>query len=271
MQSKIIKEEFAINWKRTFIAPFRRWWIMLICAFMGGVLGFCAGLIANKPLYVCEAKYLVSFESRDSLSDISSQLSLASRLLYNCEVIANQNKYLYQLEEEVNKGVDEKSPQYLSSDYIKGALSITRSSTSGTFMYVTVTTEDPKISKKIIDVISAEAEVTESGKVYPKGSFAGYMTKEFTFGTSTSVGFSLINIPEEPETPVAKISKKTFAFIGAVAAGAVSYLFMCFLELVTKKIKEVDDINNRYNAPVLGVLYNFESSELNYGGDEYGY
>lgn len=275
MQSKIIKDEFVINWKRTFAAPFRRWWVMLICAIIGAVGGFCAGLIMSKPVYSSGATYLVSFESRDSLTDISSQLVLSSRILYNCEVVAKQNAYFMELEEAVNNGIDEDSPQYLTRKYLTSVVSVSRSSSSGTFLYVTVSAEEAEKTKKIMDVITAPGELqtvgTEKKMVYPKGSFVGYMTEKFVYGTSTTVGFSLINVPEIPEKPEGTISKKLVALVGGIAAGAVAYLVMCLVELITKQVKEVDDLNNKYNAPVLGVLYNFENSELNYGGDKYGY
>jgi capsular polysaccharide biosynthesis protein len=229
----------------------------------------------SEPLYVSKATYLVSFDSRDSLGDISSQLSLASRLLYNCQIVAQQNACFLEIEEEVNKGIEKDSPQYLSKDYLYSVVSISRSSTSGTFLYVTVSAEDAEKTKKIMDVITAPGELqtvgTETVMVYPKGSFVGYMTKAFTFGTKTTLNFSLINIPEIPEKPTGTVSKKMLALVGAAAGGVVAYLVMCLYELIDKKIKSVDDLDNKYNAPVLGVLYNFESSELNYGGDKYGY
>ncbi len=274
MQSRIIKDEFVINWKRTFIAPLAKWWIMLICAIVGAVGGFCAGLIMSKPVYASEATYLVSFESRDNLNDIGGQLSLSTSLLYNCRVVANQNAYFIELEEVLNKGIDKDSPQYLTREYLQSIVVTTKAS-SGTFLYVTVGAEEAEKTKKIMEVITAPGELqeigTETKMVYPKGSFVGYMSRMFTFGTNTTVGFSLINVPEIPEKPEGTFSKKVFALVGAAAGGVVAYLVMCLYELIDKKIKSVDDLDNKYNAPVLGVLYNFESSELNYGGDKYGY
>ncbi|MBQ9104387.1 MAG: hypothetical protein IJY57_04835 [Clostridia bacterium] len=274
MQSKIIKDEFVINWKRTFLAPLKKWWIMLICAIIGAVGGFCAGLIMSKPVYGCSATYLVSFESRDSLGDIGAQLGLSSSLLYNCQVVANQNSYFFELEEVINQGIDQESPQYLTREYLQSVVTTTKAA-SGTFLYVTVRAEEAEKTKKILDVVTAPGELqtvgAEKKMVYPKGSVVGYMSKMFTFGTNTTVGFSLINIPEVPEKPEGTVSKKMLALIGGAAAGVVAYLVMCLVELITKQVKEVDDLNNKYNAPVLGVLYNFENSELNYGGDKYGY
>ena len=272
MQSKIIKDEFVINWKRTFLAPFKRLWIIIVCAIIGAAAGIGGSILLSKPVYVCNAVYLVSFDNGGALDDILGQLNLSKSLLYNCETVAKQNVYRNTLEEELNKGVEKTSENYLNDEFLIGAISYSRSSSSGTFLYVNVQTEDPKLSKKIMDVITAEGELQMvDGKevmVYPNGSFIGYMTEAFTF-RNTSVEFKLVNEPELPEKPTSQLSKKLYGLIGAVAAAMVTYLVLCVIELSDKKIKEVEDITGKYNAPVLGVLYNFESSELNYGGDNY--
>ncbi len=246
MDNQIIKEDFIINWKRTFLAPLKKWWIMLLCAIVGAVGGFFAGLIMETPTYRSQAVYMVNFDVGSSLNDISAQLSLSQRVINTCVEIASQNTYYKKVLDEVNDGMPE--DQRLEIEEIEGALTFSPSSRSSVaIIYINAITEDKELSYRIIK------GVTET--------FADYMNEMFSFG-NTVIGFRITNEPQIAEKPEAKMSKKMIALVAGVALAAVAYLVLCIIELADIKIKEVEDLKNKYNAPIIGTVYNFTEMEL---------
>lgn len=246
MDNQIIKEDFVINWKRTFLAPLKRWWIIVLCAIVGAVGGFVAGLLMEKPMYRSQAVYMVNFDVNGSLNDISAQLTLSSRVINTCVEIAAQNTYYQKVLDEVNEGMPE--DQLLVLDDVASALTFSPSSKSTVaLIYINAVTEDKELSKRIIDGVTA--------------TFAVYMNNQFSLG-STTIGFRAANEPKIAEKPEEQMSKKTIAMVVGVALVAVAYLTLCVVELTDVKIKDVDDLKNKYNAPIIGTVYNFTEMEL---------
>ena len=95
------------------------------------------------------------------------------------------------------------------------------------------------------------------------------MNGMFSLG-ETKIGFKLSNTPEVADRPEEQTSKKTMALAAGAALAAAAYLILCVVELVDVKIKDVDDLKNKYNAPVLGTVYNFTEMELQ-SEEEYKY
>lgn len=246
MDNQIIKEDFIINWKRTFLAPLKKWWIMLVCAIVGAVGGFFAGLIMETPTYRSQAVYMVNFDVSGSLNDISAQLTLSQRVIYTCVEIAGQNTYYKKVLDEVNDGMPE--DQRLEMEDIEGALTFSQSSRSSVpVIYINAITSDKELSKRIIDGVTA--------------TFASYMNDMFSLG-DTVIGFRIANEPQIADKPEAKMSKKMIALATGVALAAVAYLILCIIELTDVKIKDVEDLKNKYNAPIIGTVYNFTEMEL---------
>ena len=255
MNNQIIKDDFIINWKRVFVAPLKMWWIMLICAIIGAIGGFCAGLLMENPMYRSRAVYMVNFSiSGDSLNAIASQLTVSSMVMNTCVEIAKQNTYYKKVLEQVNDGMPE--DQCLQYDQIVEVLTVSASNKSSVaLVYIDAITEDKELSKRIIDGVT--------------DTFADYMNGMFSLGDA-KIGFRLSNSPEVADKPEEQTSKKTMALAVGAALAAAAYLILCVVEIVDVKIKDVDDLKNKYNAPVLGTVYNFTEMELQ-SEEEYKY
>ena len=254
MNNQIIKEDFIINWKRVFVEPLKMWWIMLICAIVGAVAGFCVGLFMENPLYRSQSVYMINFDETGSLNAISAQMGLSSRVLNTCIEIAKQNTYYQIVLDEVNDGMPE--DQLLEIEEVAGALTFSPAAKSSvSLIYIDATTGDKELSKRIIDGVTA--------------TFADYMNKIFSFG-DTKIDFRPVNKPEIADRPIEQTSKKTMALAVGAGLAAAAYLILCVVELVDVKIKDVDDLKNKYNAPVLGTVYNFTEMELQ-SKEEYKY
>lgn len=246
MDNQIIKEDFIINWKRTLIAPLKLWWVMAICAIIGAVSGFCVGLLMENPMYRSQAVYMVNFDYNNSMSEISTQLSLSSRVINTCIEIAKQNIYYQKVLDEVNEGMPE--DQLLSYDVIVGSLAFSPAvKSSVALIYINAVTGDKELSKRIIDGVTA--------------TFAEYMNEMFSLG-DTEIGFKPVNEPKLAERPVEQTSKKTMALAVGAGLAVAAYLILCVVELLDVKIKDVDDLKNKYNAPIIGTVYNFTEMEL---------
>ena len=226
MNNQIIKEDFIVNWKRVFIEPLKMWWIMLICAIVGAVAGFCVGLLMENPLYRSQAVYMVNFDvGGGSLSDISSQIGVGSLVMNTCVEIAKQNTYYQKVLDEVNDGMPE--DQRLEYDQIVNTLDFrTSGKSSVAVIYINATTGDKELSKRIIDGVTA--------------TFADYMNEMFSL-RETKIGFRPVNKPEMADKPIDQTSKKTMALAVGAGLAAAAYLILCVVELVDVKIKDVDD------------------------------
>lgn len=255
MNNQIIKDDFIINWKRVFVEPLKMWWIMLICAIIGAVAGFCVGLFMENPMYRSQAVYMVNFPVvGGSVNELVSQMGASAMVMNTCVEIAKQNTYYKKVLEEVNDGMPE--DQYLEYDQIVEALYIrTSGSSSVALIYIDATTGDKELSKRIIDGVSA--------------TFADYMNEMFSL-KETKIGFKPVNEPKIADRPEEQKSKKTMALAVGAGLAAAAYLILCVVELADVKIKDVDDLKNKYNAPVLGTVYNFTEMELQ-SEEEYKY
>ncbi len=252
MENKIIKEEFVINWKRTFLAPLKMWWVMLICAIVGVAGGALGGYLTEETKYQTSAVYMVNFDSTGALTDIATQMNLSSRVLTNCVVVARQNLYRDYIinNSNINAGYEEGDPGYIEADALESLITYSKSSTSsGTMVFAYATTESEEESKRLI------AAVEET--------FAVFMNEQFAFGDGqTEIRFKCVNIPEKSTIEIEKLSWKKIALIAGAVLAVASYLIMCVIELVDVKIKDVEDLKNKYNAPIIGTVYNFTDMEL---------
>lgn len=256
MQSKFIKENFIINWQRVFLDAFKRWWVILIAFIVGAVGGYSVSTFILTPTYKCEIYYLLSFNSTGSgVADMYSQYNLASKMLQSCTEVAQLNGLSKYLEEHgVNEGKEKGSAGYLGAGYIGSKISFVKSTKGGMLIIATVAAEDKTECERISTTLQNE--------------FCNYMHVVFdnTLPDGTYlVNFTIANNPKVPNYPTAKLSTKVLTVLGAMIGTIICYIILCFVELGNKRIKSEIDLQNRYNAPVLGLIFDFNESDANRG------
>lgn len=258
MENEIIKKEYALNWKRILISPFRKWAVLIVGLVVGALIGVFGGMIFLGTSYQAEATYMVTFKTTSSsLNDIYSQWNLASKMLYNCQEISKQNKYLDMVAKKYNETVTGGEKEQITKEMLAKCVSISRSASGGTLLMITVKTGKEEMSTKIIEAVNATyKDYIES--LFPQDSAGNSM-----------IELQLVNTPEA--VYVAKLPKKVLAILGGFAGAVLCYVVLCFVELGDSKITSATDIVNRYNAPILGSVYSFEVGNTIEGGYNYEY
>lgn len=258
MENEIIKKEYALNWKRILLSPFKKWVILVVGLVVGALIGVFGGMFFLGTSYQADATYMVTFRTTSSsLNDIYSQYNLASKMLYNCQEISKQNKYLDMVAKEYNKTLEGSEKGQITKEMLAKCMSISRSASGGTLLMISVKTGKEETSTKIIEAVNATyKDYIES--LFPQDNAGNSM-----------IELQLVNTPEA--VYVAKMSKQVLAFLGGFAGAVLCYVAICFIELGDSKITSATDIVNRYNAPILGSVYNFEVGNTINGGYDYEY
>ncbi len=251
MREELIRNEVVIDWKHVFSSVLKRWWLIALCFVLGAGAGLGLGIMADRPVYRCEATYVLSYSGGDSVGDMASEYSFLSRILFNCVEIVKQNTFTELIAQDVNAGVAPTSPEYIEPEAL-GACIGYEYATQGTLIYVTVDTGDPALSYRITHAVTSH--------------LSDYIISHYGLAGGNSMVFSLINTPEPPEEPVASNTRTTFTLLGAVAFAAICFALIALTALLDNKVKKEEDLTNHFNIPVLGTVPDFYDSDLYKGG-----
>lgn len=252
MNSEIIRKEIIIDWQNIFLSVMKRWWLILLCFVIGAGSGYGLGCFADVPVYETEAVYVLSYSGGDnSIGSMSSEYSFISRILYNCTEIVRQNTFAQMIADRINEGLTEDSQQYLPMDDLMECIEYSYS-TAGTLMYVTVDTGSAELSYEIITAVM--------------DYLPDYIKQQYRLAGADAMVFSLINTPLFPEEPVDSRTRLLFTVIGALAFSFICAAVIAFIALADNRIKKEEDLKNKYNAPILGIIPDFKDPELKKGG-----
>ena len=251
MKEELIRNEVIIDWKHIFLSVAKKWWCILLCLIVGAGAGLGLGIRADKPVYECQAVYILSYSGGDTVSQMASEYSFLTRILYNCTEVLKQNSFTNKIADDINEGISEDSESYLTTADLQKCISYTYA-TQGTVIHVTVDTANPDLSYDIITSIT--------------NNLQDHIKSEYKLAGIDSMVFSLVNIPEFPEGPVQSNTRTMFTLIGAVAFAFISLAIIALVAFADNKVKKEEDLTNRFNIPVLGTIPNFFDSDLYKGG-----
>lgn len=247
MQSEKVRSEFVIHWWDIFHHILKRWWIVLICLIVGAASGAAYGHLTYDPVYETQAVYIVSYTGAgETMGDLSSEYSLVQRVIKNCIVIGQQNKFMLALKDAVNAdgNAEKLTDKYLGSVLFYGNDSEEDSSNNGTTLTVSVRTDSAEKSLRIANAFTS--------------IYSDYVAENYNLAEEQSLVFSLINQPMAADAPTEGSSTVLFGVLMGVAFGVLSIVVLFFVALFDNRIKTEADIEDKYEIPVLGVIPRWE-------------
>lgn len=249
MQSEKVRSEFVIHWGDIFRSILKRWWIVLLSLIVGAAGGVLYGILSYTPLYETQAVYIVSYTGAgETMGELSSEYSLVQRVLRNCIIIGQQNKFMFELQDTVNQGVSPSSEEFLSAQYLQTVVyygnGSENSAENGTTLTVSVRTGDAKRSLRITESLT---------KI-----FADYVTKTYKLAEDESLVFSLINQPVAATAPTEGSGMIKFGILMGAAFAVLAVAIIFFVVLFDTRIKTEADIEDKYEIPILGIIPRME-------------
>lgn len=263
MNSEITQQEkeTEIDWMNVFTAILRKWWLVLICLIVGAGAGFGLGTMAYVPTYESQAVYVVSYSGdnyNNNASTVATSFSFMPGILYNCTEILSQNTFFNLIAADLNQGLAEGAPGYISPATLQNCIKYSYSEESGSLIYVTVDTGSADLTDLIIKAVT--------------GHLANYIGDTYILAGEDTMEFSLVNSPEKPTAPVASNTRTMYTVLGGVLLVGVCVIILAMVTILDDRIKKEEDLKNRFNAPVLGTIPNFFDPEIAKGGYyRYGY
>ncbi len=205
----------------------RRWWIIALCAIIGGSAAFTYSAYVVDPRYTSVGTLIVN--NRRESSAIASigvnDITAAQHLVNTYAIILKSNSF-------VNR-VKEKTGLEYSVAQIQNM--VTYASMNETeVLAVGVTTLNREhsaiIAETILDLAPEEIE-------------------KYTDVASVQV-VDHATLPKGPSSPNIPSNTLTGGMLGAI----VPVLILLVLELLDTRVKSFVDLNNKYKLPILGVI-----------------
>lgn len=230
-----------INLQEIFYALLGKIWLIVLCAaVMGSALYFYTANFVT-PLYRASIKIYVN----NSVTDVptaglisSSDLATSQQLVNSYIIILEDHEVLNQVAQKTY----ETSGYKVSGDQIRGMMTAGAVNQTEIFS-VSVSHRDPKVAKAVADAIADTAPDAISNII--KGSSAAIVSRA--------------RMPGAPYTPNTSQSAIYGTLIGVLIA--VGYVVLRVLMDV--RVKGEEDLALISDAPVLGVIPNFEAEERN--------
>ena len=224
----ILKEE--INLVKILEIILKLWWFVLIFAVVAGLVAFSISSFLMTPQYTSTAKVYVDGSQRAAGSGINySELTTNARLVSTYIEVLCSDTYLNSVASECDYNI--------TGTQIKG--NITMNSANETeILEIKYSDISPEKARDILQLILNNAQ--------------GEITRVIS-GCQVNI-VDNATLPKTTSSP--NIKQNTFIgiFIGVVLGIAVIFI----KELLDTRIKDEDDLKNKYNIPVLGVIPNLD-------------
>ena len=217
-----------ITFKKVFEVLFKYLVIILVISLLCLSAAYAYSKYVMSPSYTSTVKFNVNV---DVIGDTYNDYTLAQKSVTDCIEFLNVNDFYSQ--------VADASDLNLSIDQVRGMLSFDAIASS-TFFRATVRSSSADTSKKIADVIY---------DLVPK-RIASYK------GTDYVKPVQGANKAKSPTSPDIGLN----SLIGFVGGFLLSFVAFFIKELVDDRIKDVSELADRYDYPVLGTIPNFSSA-----------
>ncbi len=230
-----MKEE--INLIKIFEIVLKLWWVILIFALIGVLVAFSISSFFITPLYTSNAKVYVSGSQKAESAGVNiNDINVSQRLVGTYIEILTGNAFLDDIATAYNAQKDD-SEAALSAGYIKGNLEMS-SANETEILQIKYKDTSPEKAKEILELLLDRAP--------------GEITRVIS-GCQISV-VDYADLPIATSYP--NVEQNTFIgfFLGIVCGIAVVF----FRELFDTRIKDEEDLKNKYSVAVLGQIPNLD-------------
>lgn len=203
-----------------------RFWAIVLAGVAAMLMLFAYSQLMVEPLYRSTATlYILRRENEADYVYTQSDFSLAKDVVNDCNYVLKSGEVLDEVIERLNLD--------MSSSKLARSIS-TKNPENTRFLEVSVTTNDPKLSKQIVDI------VCDIG------------SKQIT----RAMGFSQVNnysSGTKPTLPSNMPGLKRYALTGILTSTFVFSVFVV-MQLMNRSIRTEEDVSNALRISVLGVI-----------------
>ena len=230
--------EVEIDLKKLFSVFLHRWWLIILCIFLGGVLAFGYTKFFVTPLYKSTVTVYVNNgrpgQQVDSIS--GGNLQTSQRLVSTYVNIIKSDTVLSHVIEAFNLGC--------SVEELRNMMSTEQVSDTELFR-ISILHPDPEASAKIANAVAAVAPEEIA---------------EFVGGSSTKI-IDYAKVPTARHSPSYSRNTVLGCFLGALAA----ILYLVLVYLLDVRIKGEEDLTQLFDYPVIGQIPLFEQAKKGKG------
>lgn len=210
---------------------------ILAVSIIAAALGFAYSKYVATPTYKSTTKYSVNVEA---IGETYSDYTYAMKVVSGCIEYLNVSDFYNE--------VAQASGMNMTGAQIGSMLSFNTVSDTN-FFTITVATSDANTSKAISDVVADLA---------PK------RINEFK-GKNYVMLIQKANLPSSPSSPNVGMN----CFICFVIGAFLTYIIFFIKEIADDRVKDVNELSDRYRYPVLGAVPNFSTtSDIGKGGKQ---
>ncbi len=230
-----MKEE--INLIRIFEIILKLWWVILVFALIGTLIAFSISSFFMTPLYTSNAKVYVSGSQKSESAGLNiNDINLSQRLVGTYIEILTGNSFLEDVAASYNTQRSDDDAA-ISAGQIKRNLEMS-SANETEILQIKYSDTSPEKAQEILEVIlkSAPKEITRVIK---------------------GCQISIVDYADVPvDTSYPNVEQNTFIgfFLGIVFGVIVIF----FKELFDTRIKDDEDLKDKYGVAVLGMIPNLD-------------
>ena len=212
------------------------WWVVLIFALVAAISAYSISSFLMTPKYTSEAKVYVSgtiVENKVGLN--AADISTSKLLVSTCTEILKGNSFLDKVSSDFNATNDE--DWEVSRGALKGGLEMS-SLNETEVLSIRYSDIDAKKAQKVLDTLLRKApdEI------------------ERILNGSTLKVIDNASLPNDTSYPNTEQNTFLGLFLGVILGIVVIFL----RELFDTRIKDDEDLQTRYNVPVLGIVPNLD-------------
>ena len=223
----------SLTIQQIFRVLLKKWWIILISVIVCGSVGFTYSTYVLAPQYTSIGTLIVNNkQSRETASININDINASQKLVNTYAIILKSNAFVNRVKEKINLDYSVSKIQNM----------VTYSSVNNTeVLAVAVVSENPEHSATIAETV-LDLATEEIGKYAEVGSVKI---------------LDHANLPVSPSSPNIPLN----TLIGILLGAVLSVLMIFITEMMDTRIKGADDLSDRYNLPVLGIIPSAEHKE----------
>lgn len=216
----------SLTVQQIFRVLLRKWWIILISVIVCGSIAFTYSTYVVQPQYTSIGTMVVNNkQNRETTAININDINASQKLVNTYAIILKSTAFVNRVKEKIDLNY--------SVSQIKSMA--TYSSVNNTeVLAVSIVSGNPEHSAIIAETILdlATEEIVKYAEV----------------GSVKILDHA--NLPVAPSSPNIPLN----TLIGILLGAVLSVLLIFILEMLDTRIKSADDLGNRYNLPVLGVI-----------------
>lgn len=245
-------ERNVINFKEIFSLIFRRLWLIILFAIVGGIIAFSVSKYIIKPKYESHLNLYVqnaasaassssSGEARGDVNNLKQLTNTYIEVLNDDLVMQEMGKELVIRfgEDKIKTCFTVEDHQNVSADELRNSIFI-ESVPDTLVMKLKVITGDPEVSVAICNYFAVYSDIYLQ-KAIGDGCKAQYMT------------WAKYN-----DVPVSPNKVKNTA-LGAFSAILLALLLIFIMDFFDDSVKEVSTLSNRYDKAIIGEVGHFKT------------